>query len=326
MNTTGVSHLNRLASVAQRLNGPILGNQDQPAKIFKVIDDPYNPNRQSTLIYSKSRSVKPSPKSKSKLEEELAAQRGIEAKLRKRIAMLENKLREKEEQITEMDTYAYTVAHGLKTPLSVVTFASEMLIPSEASGVPDPDAPELLTSIYNMGNKMASIIENLLTLTGISQAVIDTESLDMAQILWEVQERLATKIEQSDAQIVFATPLDQWPKALGNRPLAEEVWDNFISNAIKYGGNPPHIELGAKVLADGMVCFSIRDNGHGIPMTTQNRLFKAFNRLHVNLADGHGLGLAIVDRIIRRLGGSVAVQSSGVPGEGSTFSFTLPAG
>ena len=259
------------------------------------------------------------------LEQELASQRQLTAGLLAQVADLQAQLRERTIQIQEMDTYAYTVAHGLKTPLSVITFASEMLLQSEASGVPDPDAAELLESINRMGYKMAHIIENLLTLTGLSQAEVLGEPLEMAQILDEVQERLASTLTESKATVVFASPPESWPQAQGSRPLVEEVWENFIGNAIKYGNTPPRIELGAQLIENNMVQFWVQDNGLGIPKIFQNQIFKPFNRLHVNLANGHGLGLAIADRIVRKLGGQVGVESSGILGEGSVFSFTLPA-
>lgn len=334
METTNASYLNRLAHAALRLNGRLFTSPNgMPQKGTKGKRLSITPHPGTSLghtgspIFVSNHAVPTNSgmTTVAQMEKELAEQKRTEADLRQRIAALETKVKEQAEQIQEMDTYAYTVAHGLKTPLSVITFASEMLIQSETSGQPDPDAPELLEGIHNMGNKMARIIEDLLTLTGISQSKVAVEPVDMEQILWEVQERLATKVARSNAKISFATPPESWPVAKGNRALIEEVWDNFISNAIKYGGEPPMIELGAKKIPGNMIQFWVQDNGHGIPMTTQNRLFKAFNRLHVNLADGHGLGLAIVDRIIRKLGGTVAVESSGIPGEGSKFSFTLPA-
>jgi signal transduction histidine kinase len=318
MEMSNSSQLNRLANVALRLNGRFanqgfrLNGNSSPAKTH----DTWQADK-STLMSTQLE--------KEALETKLREARQSQAEMQQRIVALEAKVEEQAQQIQEMDTYAYTVAHGLKTPLSVITFASEMLIHSEAAGAPDPDAPELLSSIFNMGNKMARIIEDLLTLTGISQAEVVSEPLEMGQILWEVNERVASKVEHSGADITLAAPVETWPIAKGSRPLVEEIWDNFISNAIKYGGDPPEIQLGAERVDDNTIRFWIRDNGHGIPMSTQNRLFKAFNRMHVNLADGHGLGLAIVDRIVRKLGGRVAVESSGIPGEGSIFSFTLPA-
>jgi len=103
----------------------------------------------------------------------------------------------------------------------------------------------------------------------------------------------------------------------------EEVWVNYLSNALKYGGQPPRVELGAEQ-KDEMVKFWMRDNGNGIAPEEQARLFTLFTRLEVR-AKGHGLGLSIVQRIVEKLGGQVGVESDGVPGHGSLFCFTLPA-
>jgi signal transduction histidine kinase len=101
----------------------------------------------------------------------------------------------------------------------------------------------------------------------------------------------------------------------------EEVWVNYISNAIKYGGQYPHIELGATVQTDGMVQFWVSDRGHGISEEDQDRLFVPFTQLSEVRVRGHGLGLSIVRRIVEKLGGEVGVEST--IGEGSTFYFSL---
>jgi signal transduction histidine kinase len=105
----------------------------------------------------------------------------------------------------------------------------------------------------------------------------------------------------------------------------EEVWVNYISNAIKYGGasgQTPRVELGATPLDAGFVRFWVRDNGRGLSPADQARLFTQFERLNQARATGHGLGLSIVKRIVEKLGGQVAVSST--IGAGSEFSFTLP--
>jgi signal transduction histidine kinase len=119
----------------------------------------------------------------------------------------------------------------------------------------------------------------------------------------------------------------------------EEVWVNYLSNAIKYGGQPPRVELGSSLqdppLAGGgptaqsapsetgWVRFWVRDNGLGLTPDEQGRLFTLFTRLEQTRVKGHGLGLSIVRRIVDKLGGEVGVESE--IGEGSTFWFTLPA-
>jgi two-component system sensor histidine kinase/response regulator len=101
------------------------------------------------------------------------------------------------------------------------------------------------------------------------------------------------------------------------------VWTNYLTNAIQYGGRPPRLELGATRQTGDRLCFWVRDNGAGLAPEEQNLLFSPFTRLDQARARGHGLGLSIVRRIIEKLGGQVGVESQ--VGQGSLFSFTLPA-
>ena len=142
----------------------------------------------------------------------------------------------------------------------------------------------------------------------------------MGLIVNETQKRLADLIQSRQAEI-FAP--EEWPVAFGYAPWVEEVWVNYISNAVKYGGEPPYIELGVTVESDDVACFWVRDNGAGIPHEKTVHLFTEFSRLdEVGIQEGHGLGLSIVQRIVDRLDGHVGVES--VVGTGSTFWFTLP--
>jgi signal transduction histidine kinase len=131
--------------------------------------------------------------------------------------------------------------------------------------------------------------------------------------------RLAHPIETSRAEVVMP---NVWPVAQGHASWVVEVWTNYISNAIKYGGTPPVIELGADEQADGMIRFWVRDNGPGLTEEQCACLFQEFARLdqHQEI-EGHGLGLSIVRRIVDKLGGAVGVESD--VGEGSVFFFTL---
>jgi len=103
----------------------------------------------------------------------------------------------------------------------------------------------------------------------------------------------------------------------------EEVWENYLSNALKYGGRPPRVEVGATVQSEGWIKFWVRDNGPGFSVQQRQRLFKPFSQLQKGDRRGHGLGLSIVKRIIDKLGGEVGVEHA--PVEGSSFYFVLPA-
>jgi two-component system sensor histidine kinase/response regulator len=170
------------------------------------------------------------------------------------------------------------------------------------------------------GLKMGSIIDELLLLSAVRNTDVKTEPLDMKQIMTDAQARLALMIEEHQAEITLT---DTWPASIGHSAWIEEVWANYLSNAIKYGGRPPRVELGGTMQPDGMVRFWIKDNGPGITPEDQDRLFSPFTRLDRDRANGHGLGLSIVRRIVEKLGGQVGIESE--PGRGTVFSFTLPS-
>jgi signal transduction histidine kinase len=132
--------------------------------------------------------------------------------------------------------------------------------------------------------------------------------------------RLRFMINQYSATIEIANP-ENIPVALGYAPWVEQVWINYISNAMKYGGTPPWVELGGVPTPDGRVRFYVRDNGKGLSPDKLDRLFIPFERLEKARAEGHGLGLSIVKRIVDKLGGDVDVTSEA--GVGTTFSFIL---
>jgi two-component system sensor histidine kinase/response regulator len=197
------------------------------------------------------------------------------------------------------------------------------VLAEEYASLPETELRKHLSTIARTSQKMGNIVEELLLLAGIRKTDVELEPLDMAEILAEVNKRLAHMIEEYQAKLVLP---GAWPKAFGYAPWVEEIWVNYLSNAIKYGGRPPRVELGATTQADGMVRFWVRDNGPGLSQAEQSRLFVPFTKLAQVRVEGFGLGLSIVRRIVDKLGGQVGVESEGVPGRGSTFSFTLPSG
>jgi signal transduction histidine kinase len=219
----------------------------------------------------------------------------------------------------DLDAFAHTVAHDLKNPLALVVGLAEVLREEHAT-LPDGERHRYLYKIARHGRSMSNIIDELLLLAGVRQMEVEMGSLDMASIVAEAQERLAHVIEEQQAEIILPKT---WPVALGYGPWVEEVWVNYLSNALKYGGRPPRVELGSTVGPDGMVCFWVRDNGPGLAPEAQARLFTPFTRFDQVRTTGYGLGLSIVRRIVEKLGGQVRGESK--VGRGSVFSFTLPA-
>ena len=231
----------------------------------------------------------------------------------------------------ELDAFAHTVAHDLKNPLSNVVNSAELLTQGNTVLL-DETQQDCLQTIVRSALKMGNIIDELLLLAGVRRTEVVTEPLDMAGVVAEARLRLVHLIEDTRAEIILPDA-SAWPVASGYGPWVEEVWVNYLSNALKYGGQPPRVELGADLLSiptsrgeegGGVVRFWVRDNGQGITPEDQARLFTPFTRLDQARAKGHGLGLSIVRRIVEKLGGQVGVESDGVPGQGSTFFFTLP--
>lgn len=219
----------------------------------------------------------------------------------------------------ELNAFAHTVAHNLKGPLLPIIGHAQLLRDLFDTFPPETILQDLETIARN-GEKISRIIEELLLLAGVRNMKVELEPLDMGAIVAEAKQRLAYLIDEH--QVQFIVP-DTWPVALGYSPWIEEVWANYIGNGIKYGGAPPRLELGATV-SDSLVHFWIHDNGPGLTADEQARLFTPFTQLSQVRANGHGLGLSIVRRILHKLGGKVGVESEGIAGKGSTFSFSLP--
>jgi signal transduction histidine kinase len=161
-----------------------------------------------------------------------------------------------------------------------------------------------------------------LLLAGVRKQQVILMPVDMDMALKNAQQRVVEMIESYKPDLI--TP-SHWPPVIGYAPWIEEIWTNYLSNALKYGGRPPRVEFGADLLDSEQpwVRFWVRDNGPGLTPEQQAALFVPFTRLHKSRAEGHGLGLSIVQRIVEKLGGQVGVES--VLGQGSTFYFTLPA-
>ncbi len=227
---------------------------------------------------------------------------------------------ERERLIAELDSYSHTVAHDLKSPLGLVQgFAG--LLQEERGALPEDQVDKYLSIIFKNSKKAVNIIDELLLLAHVRQTEIHAQAIDMAGVVDSAFQRLSYMIEEKGAQVTLPS---EWPAALGYEPWIEEIWINYISNAIKYGGNPPRLELGAEKLRSGAVKFWLSDNGAGISEEDQQKLFMPFMQISRTTATkGHGLGLSIVQRIAEKLGGSVGVESE--VGAGSTFYFTLRA-
>ena len=247
---------------------------------------------------------------------DITARKEAEAELQHYAAQLEARNK-------ELDAYAHTVAHDLKNPVTAVVGYAEFL--QEISD--DTKANAIADRIIQSGHKMQSIINELLFFSVVRTKDVAVEPLKMETIVAEAAQRLESDITTLQAEILYPP---QWPEAYGHAPWVEEVWVNYLSNALKYGGQPPKIELGADTSQDeyesasNAIRYWVRDNGNGVPPDLRGRLFTLFDRPDEAIGDGHGLGLSIVHRIVTKLGGEVGVETQ--ESTGSLFWFTLPSG
>lgn len=226
---------------------------------------------------------------------------------------------EKKALVDELDAFAHTVAHDLKNPLCVL--AGRLSILQEMIGSSDPATLRQQASAASVAaTRLNRILDELLILAGVRHQTVVPTGIDTASIVAEAIDRLKDTVEEHNACIV---QLERWPAALGYAPWVTQVWVNYISNAVKYGGRHPTITLGGEPCPDGHYArFFVQDAGPGLDEASQRKLFQPFTRLANVRAGGHGLGLSIVRRIIEKLGGRVGVESA--PGKGARFWFELP--
>lgn len=223
-------------------------------------------------------------------------------------------------QVQELDAYAHTVAHDLKSPLSVLLGYVELL----ENAVPDT-VQHIMDVVTGSAHKANEIVEELLLLATMrQQKKRPSHPLNMWAIVENAQVRLNAVMPGMEPDVSVKARLEKpetWPVCLGYAPWIEEVWINYLSNALKYGGDRTQITVGGDVQGE-VGRFWVQDRGPGLTAEDQSKLFAPFERLKQARAQGHGLGLSIVRRIVETLNGEVGVESK--VGEGSLFYFTLP--
>jgi PAS domain S-box-containing protein len=218
----------------------------------------------------------------------------------------------------ELDAFAHTVAHDMKGSLHVMLSHCQYLDES-AQAISLQQIKNSVEKIWKSGIKLNQIIEGLLFLSSVSREHAPSTPVDMAALVAEAIERLEILIDRRKAEIKLP---DHFPTALGYGPWVEEIMYNYISNAIKYGGTPPVVQIGGTVRNDGYVDFWVQDNGPGLTPEEQVGIFDYGRKRKETTEESYGLGLSIVKGIVEKLNGQVAVKSGSAGG--SIFTFSLP--
>jgi len=218
----------------------------------------------------------------------------------------------------ELEAFSYSVSHDLRAPLRAVTGYSR-IFEEDYSPRLDDEGRRLLKKIQHNAGKMSHLIDDLLQFSKLGRKEVMKSEIDMEDLVRKISEE-HNHGHAKKAEIIIHGMIP----AKADPALITQVWVNLISNAIKYSANSenPRIEIGSEQKGKE-IRYYIKDNGAGFDMNYAGKLFGVFQRLHDEKEfEGTGIGLAIVQRIISRHGGTV--KAEGKVNEGATFYFTLP--
>jgi len=224
-----------------------------------------------------------------------------------------------ETQNVELEQFAYTVSHDLKSPL--VTLKGYMgLLREDLAGGANEEVEYDIIRMTDAVDKMSKLLHELLVLAQIGRVVNPPKIVSMTELANEAAEIIKEQFIGKDISIVTDPAM---PNAFADRSRMLEALKNLIDNAVRYIGDQtsPQIEIGCRA-GDNETVFFVRDNGIGIDKQYQQKVFGLFEKLNPK-TDGSGVGLALVKRIIEVHGGQIWVESDGL-GRGSTFCFVLP--
>ncbi|MDO9434807.1 PAS domain S-box protein [Hydrogenophaga sp.] len=220
----------------------------------------------------------------------------------------------------ELDSFAYSVSHDLKSPLRAIDGFTQLLA-EEVGPRLNEDEQQLLQRVLNATERMGSLIDDLLALARVSQGVLEREKVNLSRMVEGILEDERHKQPQRHIELRIAPDLH----AHCDPHLARIVLENLLSNALKYSSRQARtvIEWGQlPPVGSEPPMFYVRDNGVGFNMAYADKLFKPFQRLHMpSEFEGTGIGLATVRRIIERHGGQITGDST--PGDGARFCFHL---
>jgi len=222
-----------------------------------------------------------------------------------------------EEANIELEAFNYSVSHDLRTPLTAINGYCQVIQQLCGAGL-DEQCRDYLREMYEGTLRMGRLIDTLLDFSRVTRVEIHRDKVDLSRIAEEVA--LGLKLTEPERRVTFRVAAEI--TAEGDKSLLRVALNNLIGNAWKYAGKGEEtvIEFGESAVDGRPACF-VRDNGPGFDMAHAEKLFMPFQRLPGTDVDGHGIGLATVERIVRRHGGRVWAESE--PGKGAAFFFTL---
>lgn len=219
----------------------------------------------------------------------------------------------------DLETFSSSLSHDLKTPLTSITIAAEAL--RESLPAATGNTGYFLSTISAESERMNGLIDGMLLLSRASQVEIHRVAVNLSFVAGEILQRL--QLGDPDRQVEWKIASDII--VTGDERLLHAAMENLLGNAWKYTGTKDVARIEFGVMAGGKPVMFVKDNGVGFDMAKVDQLFKPFQRLHSDEKfKGSGIGLATVERIVRRHGGRIWVNAQ--PDQGATFYFTIEAG
>lgn len=243
----------------------------------------------------------------------------LEALVHRRTAELDASVRELEATTEELKAFSYSVSHDLQAPLRRIRAFSRILLERYADGL-DVEGRDHLQRLHSNAHHLRELIESTLELSRVSRTDLRHEPLDLTSMAEEIAEELRESAPERDVSIRIERGLT----ACGDRNLVELLLRNLLENAWKFTRDTEGavIALERVAVPEASPRFRLRDNGSGFDPRYADQLFVPFRRLHgAATFEGTGVGLATVQRIVRRHGGSITAD--GMPGSGAAFTFSL---
>jgi signal transduction histidine kinase len=219
----------------------------------------------------------------------------------------------------ELEAFAQTVAHDLRTPLHAMIGFAELLN-TEKAGPLNPTQKEYLQDIHDSGQRLVDLTKHLLDIALLGSERLARETVNVGEVVAEV----LAELRRSSSCPKASVHIGLLPDATADRTLLREVFLNLLSNALKFSSraSEPRIEIEGSC-EEGRTIYSVRDNGIGFDPRQARSLFLPFRRLHPGEEfEGTGVGLSLVRRIVERHGGQIAAE--GRPGKGACFRISLP--